>query len=113
MLVNTLTDQELVILYHRLNMSMNKSSYKDEKFRQAFKKYEGDIDWKMFFVVSKELTDREVDPMDITILTVGTNSVIFNADGTSVNIGCEDIEFDMVEKIYKIMVKKRGYNDLD
>ena len=114
--VHQMSDEELVILWHRLNMSFTNTGYMSEIWRAKFHQDEGDVSWEMWRAISKELELRKVEPYSYyqnpspqpTSLQIGKMNVEFAKDGASIEVGCETISYDTIHRIYTTIVDKRN-----
>lgn len=113
-LVHQMSDEELVILWHRFNLSITTTEYQTEEWRQKYYDDEYSIGWVIYTAVTKELKKREVDPQTYfdedpePDIEIGKKKVEFAEDGTSIGIGCEEISYDTIHKIYTTIVDKRN-----
>ena len=115
MIVTTkLSDEELVVLWHRTNFSITNTEYQTEDWRQKFHDNEYGIGWTIYTAVTKELKKRKIDPH--TYFNVASPSPIlisgmeveFAENGKSIEIGCEKVSYDTVHEIYTRIVNKRN-----
>ena len=103
-----------MILFHRLNLSILATDYYTKEWREKFYDREHAISWSMYNTVSDELKKRKIDPhayLDIKSeppILIGGIEIEFAKDGKSIEVGCEEISYDTIHKIYTRIVNKRN-----
>ena len=101
-----MSNEELIILWHRLNLSIIQTKYYTKEWREKFQSKEHAIGWSMYSTISNELKKRDVDPhtyLDTKPkeepIYIGTYPVEFAVQGDAITVGCERVDFDTMKLI--------------